>query len=155
MLQGYSSQISTCPSGRSSFCGGVCHRGISFGSKGDAGVCPHRGGYPHEQRETYSATQLRLQGLEASGRKSRVFMLSINGLNGFYYLRDFHDMRCKYERVLSIIHQQLNQERIDSLMDKLDKVAESELAAHEASTLLRGQLLMNLLKGSCLLHPAK
>ncbi len=82
-------------------------------------------------------------------------MLSINGLNGFYYLRDFHDMRCKYERVLSIIHQQLNQERIDSLMDKLDKVAESELAAHEASTLLRGQLLMNLLKGSCLLHPAK
>ena len=37
-------------------------------------------------------------------------MLSINGLNRFYYLRDFHDMRCKYERVLSIIHQQLNQE---------------------------------------------
>ncbi|WP_455585744.1 IS66 family insertion sequence element accessory protein TnpB [Bacteroides sp.] len=40
-------------------------------------------------------------------------MLSINGLNRFYYLRDFHDMRCKYERVLSIIHQQLNQEPED------------------------------------------
>ena len=37
-------------------------------------------------------------------------MLSINGLNQFYYLRGFHDMRCKYERVLSIIHQQLNRE---------------------------------------------
>lgn len=37
-------------------------------------------------------------------------MLSITGLNRFYYLRDFHDMRCKYERVLSIIHQQLNRE---------------------------------------------
>lgn len=32
-------------------------------------------------------------------------MLSISGLNRFYYLRDFHDMRCKYDRVLSIIHQ--------------------------------------------------
>ena len=40
-------------------------------------------------------------------------MLSINGLNRFYYLRDFHDMRCKYERVVSIIHQQLNQEPED------------------------------------------
>lgn len=40
-------------------------------------------------------------------------MLSITGLNNFYYLRDFHDMRCKYERVLSIIHQQLNHEPAD------------------------------------------
>lgn len=40
-------------------------------------------------------------------------MLSINGLNQFYYLRDFHDMPCKYERVLSIIHQQLNREPSD------------------------------------------
>ncbi|MEO3488685.1 hypothetical protein ABG827_19175 [Phocaeicola vulgatus] len=37
-------------------------------------------------------------------------MLSITGLNQFYYLRGFHDMRCKYERVLSIIHQQLDRE---------------------------------------------
>ena len=28
----------------------------------------------------------------------------------FYYLRDFHDMRCKYDRVLSVIHQQINRE---------------------------------------------
>lgn len=37
-------------------------------------------------------------------------MLSMTGLTKFYFLKDFHDMRCKYERVLSIIHQQLNRE---------------------------------------------
>ena len=37
-------------------------------------------------------------------------MLNVTGMNRFYYLRNFHDMRCKYEQVLSIIHQQLNQE---------------------------------------------
>lgn len=37
-------------------------------------------------------------------------MLNITGLNRFYYLRDFHDMRCKYGRVLSIIHQQMHRE---------------------------------------------
>ena len=35
-------------------------------------------------------------------------MLNVTGMNRFYYLRNFHDMRCKYERVLPIIHQQLN-----------------------------------------------
>jgi len=35
-------------------------------------------------------------------------MLNATGMYKFYYLRNFHDMRCKYERVLSIIHQQLN-----------------------------------------------
>lgn len=37
-------------------------------------------------------------------------MLNITGINRFYYLRNFHDMRCKYDRVLSVIHQQLNRE---------------------------------------------
>ena len=31
-------------------------------------------------------------------------MLSVTGLNHFYYVRDFTDMRCKHSRVLSIIH---------------------------------------------------
>ena len=30
-------------------------------------------------------------------------MLSVAGLNHFYYVRDFTDMRCKHSRVLSII----------------------------------------------------
>ena len=40
-------------------------------------------------------------------------MLNITGLNKFFFVRDFHDMRCKYDRVLSIIHQQLNREPDD------------------------------------------
>lgn len=37
-------------------------------------------------------------------------MLSGNGQLEFYYLKDFHDMRCKYDRVLSVIRQQMNRE---------------------------------------------
>lgn len=37
-------------------------------------------------------------------------MVNVSGLNRFYYLRNFHDMRCKYERVRSIIRQQFNRE---------------------------------------------
>ena len=35
-------------------------------------------------------------------------MLSISELGKFYYLRNFHDMRCKYGRVLSVIRQQMD-----------------------------------------------
>lgn len=37
-------------------------------------------------------------------------MLNITGMNRLYYLRNFHDMRCEYDRVLSVIHRQLNRE---------------------------------------------
>ncbi len=37
-------------------------------------------------------------------------MLSISGMNRFWYVRDFHDMRCKYDRVLSIIREQFHRE---------------------------------------------
>lgn len=36
--------------------------------------------------------------------------MNITGMNRFYYLRNFHDMRCKYDRVRSVIHSQLNRE---------------------------------------------
>ena len=36
-------------------------------------------------------------------------MLNITGLNRFFFVRDFHDMRCKYDKVLSIIHQQIHE----------------------------------------------
>lgn len=36
--------------------------------------------------------------------------MSISELGRFYYLRNFHDMRCKYARVLSVIHQQMDRE---------------------------------------------
>lgn len=37
-------------------------------------------------------------------------MLDISGLQRFYYIRDFHDMRCKYDRVLSVIREQFHRE---------------------------------------------
>jgi hypothetical protein len=37
----------------------------------------------------------------------------ITGVNRFFFVRDFHDMRCKYDKVLSIIHQQLNRKPED------------------------------------------
>ena len=39
-------------------------------------------------------------------------MLSVTGINHFYYLRDFTDMRCKHSRVLSIIREQLHREPV-------------------------------------------
>lgn len=40
-------------------------------------------------------------------------MLSVTGINRFYYLRDFKNMRCKHSRVLSIIREQLHREPSD------------------------------------------
>lgn len=37
-------------------------------------------------------------------------MLSVSGIDRFFYLHNFHDMRCKYDRVRSIIRQQLGRE---------------------------------------------
>ncbi len=37
-------------------------------------------------------------------------MLNITGLNHFYYVKDFTDMRCKHSRVLSIIRERLHRE---------------------------------------------
>lgn len=37
-------------------------------------------------------------------------MLSVTGLNKFYYIRNFTDMRCKYKRVLAVIRHQLGRE---------------------------------------------
>lgn len=35
-------------------------------------------------------------------------MLGITQESRFWFLRNFHDMRCKYDRIRSIIHQQLD-----------------------------------------------
>lgn len=40
-------------------------------------------------------------------------MLNVTGLNRFYYIRNFTDMRCKHPRVLSVIHEQLQREPSD------------------------------------------
>ena len=66
--------------------------------------------YPYDGWNAHTATELKLRGFEEPGREAGGAMLNITGMNRFYYLRNFHDMRCKYERVLSVIHQQLNRE---------------------------------------------
>ena len=37
-------------------------------------------------------------------------MLNITGMNKFYYIRNFTDMRCKYSRILAVIRHQLGRE---------------------------------------------
>lgn len=37
-------------------------------------------------------------------------MLRINGMDEFYFIRNFHDTRCKQDRVLSIIREQLHRD---------------------------------------------
>ena len=111
MVQGYSSQ--DC-SGTRSRCSGRFARKCSVYSSSTYlpmfGGHSYFGGYPYEQWHSYSATKLKLRWSQTPGREVGGFMLNITGLNRFYYLCGFHDMRCKHERVLSIIHQQLNSE---------------------------------------------
>ena len=52
----------------------------------------------------------KLSGAEVTGGETGGAMLSVTGINHFYYLRDFTDMRCKHSRVLSIIREQLHRE---------------------------------------------
>ena len=47
--------------------------------------------------------EFKLSGFGSYGREAGGVMLSVTGLNHFYYVRDFTDMRCKHSRVLSVI----------------------------------------------------
>ena len=114
MVQGYASQVSSRSCGRCS-----CEsRGEYFGERSCPfstiiRYFPHHGGYSDDQRYSYSTAKFKLRWSKTLSREVGGFMLSITGLNQFYYLRGFHDMRCKYERVLSIIHQQLDRDPTD------------------------------------------
>lgn len=54
--------------------------------------------------------KLNLPELEKSDREAEGTMLNVTGINRFYYLRNFHDMYCRYEQMPPTIHQQLNRE---------------------------------------------
>ena len=54
--------------------------------------------YPYDWWNAHTAAELKLRGLEEPGREAGETMLNITGMNRFYYLRNFHDMRCKYEK---------------------------------------------------------
>lgn len=62
---------------------------------------------PYNKRNTDTATKLNLPELKKSDRETGETMLNVTGMNRFHHLRNFHDMRCKHQRVLS---QQLNRE---------------------------------------------
>ena len=109
MVQGYAT----------SYYPGSCRRttaaGIilpAFGKTGGNGSATgeNHDRHPHEQRHAYPTAQSKLPKPEKTGRETGGAMLNITGMNRFYYLCNFHDMRCKYDRVLSVIHSRLNRE---------------------------------------------
>ena len=67
-------------------------------------------GLAHKQRTPFASGEFKLRGLEAPRGEAGGPMLSVSGPEKFYYLRNFHDLRCKYARVLSVIRQQMNRE---------------------------------------------
>ena len=71
---------------------------------------PHSCGDSHDEWLAPFTEEPKLSRTETSGRETGGSMLSVTGINHFYYLRDFTDMRCKHSRVLSIIREQLHRE---------------------------------------------
>lgn len=63
---------------------------------------------------SYQSEKFKLRRFEKLSGETGGFMLNITGANRFFFVRDFHNMRCKYDKVLSIIHRQLNRELEDS-----------------------------------------
>lgn len=118
MVQGYTQQdcgskggwssglLSKRSEGRSSFAGAILYRD-------EALLCSYPCGVANDQRIAYLPEEPKLSGVEATDREVGGPMLNVTGLNRFYYLRDFTDMRCKHSRVLSIIREQLHREPDD------------------------------------------
>ena len=110
MVQGYKTSNSTGTSRRTTGNGYTILKGsvlFSYsGKKGEYGTlsCKNDDRHPYDKRNKDTATKLDLPELEKSDRETGGTMLNVTGMNRFYYLRNFHDMRCKYERVLSIHH---------------------------------------------------
>ena len=72
---------------------------------------PHRLAY--KQWFTYPSEEFKLSISSCVDREVGGSMLNITGLNHFYYIRNFTDMRCKHPRVLSVIREQLQREPSD------------------------------------------
>ena len=66
-----------------------------------------------QDNESMNSYGAKLSRIEATDRETGGSMQNVTGLNQFYYLRDFTDMRCKHSRVLLIIHEQLHREPND------------------------------------------
>lgn len=74
------------------------------------GFNQNHGGYKDVEWAACFPEELKLPQALDLGRESGGAMLDISGLQRFYYIRDFHDMRCKYDRVMSVIREQFHRE---------------------------------------------
>ncbi len=86
---------------------GECRQGVEECGKGTG---QGHGGYTHDQRNADPAEGTKPRAPQKARGESGGVMLNVNGLQRFWYVRNFHDMRCKYDRVLSIIREQFHRE---------------------------------------------
>ena len=118
MIQGYTQQDRGSKGGWASNLGsGRAEAGKPFPRtifySNEAFRCSYTCGVAHDQWTASLPEKSKLSRIEAPDRETGGPMLSVTGLNHFYYLRDFTDMRCKHSRVLSIIREQLHREPND------------------------------------------
>ena len=118
MVQGYTQQDRGSKGGWASNLGsGRAEAGKPFPRtifySNEAFRCSYTCGVAHDQWTASLPEKSKLSRIEAPDRETGGSMLSVTGLNHFYYLRDFTDMRCKHSRVLSIIREQLHREPND------------------------------------------
>ena len=118
MVQGYTQQDCGSKSGwASNLVSGRAEAGKPFPRtifySNEAFRCSYSRGVANDQWAAYLPEEPKLSRVEATDRETGGAMLSVTGINRFYYLRDFTDMRCKHSRVLSIIREQLHREPSD------------------------------------------
>ena len=118
MVQGYTQQDRGSKGGWASNLGsGRAEAGKPFPRtifySNEAFRCSYTCGVAHDQWTASLSEKSKLSRAEATDRETGGSMLSVTGINRFYYLRDFTDMRCKHSRVLSIIREQLHREPND------------------------------------------
>lgn len=118
MVQGYTQQDRGSRSGWASNLGSRrVKEGKPFSGtiiyRNEVLLCSYTCGVAHDQWTASLSEESKLSRIEATDRETGGAMLSVTGLNQFYYLCDFTDMRCKHSRVLSIIREQLHREPND------------------------------------------
>ena len=112
MVQGYEAPCGGSDGRWPSLCRGrgkACRGGSGLQGNYREG-CAHPVGLARKQRASLASGEFKLRGVEAPRGEAGGSMLSVSGPEKFYYLRNFHDLRCKYARVLSVIRQQMNRE---------------------------------------------
>lgn len=114
MVQGYAHENSGSACGRQALPDRSITHKSARGSKISERECfrPYPFGASHDKWSAHFPEEFKLSGAEATGGEIGGPMLSVTGINHFYYLRDFTDMRCKHSRVLSIIREQLHREPV-------------------------------------------